>query len=187
MFLKEEKVKRQFERPNRWDPDKTVSYTRTSTLYYFECDECGVEFTRPKNGKKAHSGPIHFCQNCNTPEHRQKLSVQSRLKKSEIRGTKFDRGYKEVWVGDDYPYRDTRWVREHIKVMEEHIKSGIPDGHVVHHIDGSKTNNDISNLLLCTVTEHNQCHAKIERLVFELYKKGLVGFDKTTMEYYYKG
>jgi len=129
----------------------------------------------------------HLCQTCNTPDNKQKLSVQSKLKNSEIRGTKFDRGYKEVWVGDDYPYRDTRWVREHIKVMEEHIESKIPKGYVVHHIDGSKTNNELDNLLLCSVADHNNCHAKIERLVFELYKQGLVDFDKENLEYYFKG
>jgi len=58
---------------------------------------------------------------------------------------------------------------------------------VIHHIDGSKTNNIPENLLLCTVEQHNQCHAKIERLVFEMYAQGLVDFDKEKMEYYFKG
>ena len=34
----------------------------------------------------------------------------------------------------------------------------IPDGYVVHHIDGDKENNDISNLMLMSKSEHIQLH-----------------------------
>ena len=34
----------------------------------------------------------------------------------------------------------------------------IPKGYVIHHIDHNRDNNDISNLLCCTVLEHNRIH-----------------------------
>ena len=54
---------------------------------------------------------------------------------------------------------------------------------VVHHIDGDKTNNDIGNLDLCTVKEHNACHARMQQIVFDLYKQGLVIYDPKTKTY----
>ena len=114
----------------------------------------------------------------------QKESTKLKLKKAEILGKKINGGYRDVFVGKDYPYRDSHWLREHIVVMERHIQQKIPAGMVVHHIDGDKRNNDLDNLILCTISEHNNCHAKIEQIVFDLYKQGLVKFDKDTKRYY---
>jgi len=88
-------------------------------------------------------------------------------------------------VGPDYPYRDANWVREHIVIIEREIGKRIPNGMVVHHIDGNKRNNKRDNLFLCTVSEHNNLHARIEGLVWALYKEGKVVFDKDTLEYSY--
>ena len=175
-------IKENQHQAKRWG--KLVTVKSKKTIHHFKCNNCNEEFTRPKNGKLRET-EVHFCENCFSYSIAQKETVKSILKKSEIRGEKFDRGYKEIYVGENYPYRKQRWVREHIVIMEKHIGKKIPNGMVVHHIDGSKTNNDIDNLLLCTKEEHNNCHAKIERLVFELYKKGLVKFDKDKLEYYY--
>jgi hypothetical protein len=77
-------------------------------------------------------------------------------------------------------------MREHIIVMENHLERKLQKGEVVHHIDGNKTNNDINNLDLCSVVEHNNCHAHLEWIVFELYKRGLVGYNKETKHYFLK-
>ena len=177
-------IKENTHEATRWG--KLVTIKSKQTLHHFKCNHCNVEFTKAKNGKRGQSD-VHFCTTCFTPELAQKETIKCRDKKAEIRGEKFDRGYKEIFVGKDYPYRSTKWVREHIVNMETHIGNKIPTGMVVHHIDGSKTNNEIDNLLLCSVSDHNNCHAKIERLVFELYKQGLVGFDSNNLEYYFKG
>jgi hypothetical protein len=96
-----------------------------------------------------------------------------------------------VYVGKSYEYINPNTssvyggrIREHIYIMQNHIGRPLKKGEVVHHIDGNKSNNDLSNLDLCTVQEHNNCHAKIEKIVFELYKKGIVGYDNVNKSYF---
>jgi hypothetical protein len=91
-----------------------------------------------------------------------------------------------LYVGDTHPYTSAYGgaIREHIVAMENHLKRALVKGEVVHHIDGNKLNNDINNLDLCTVQEHNACHGAAESLVFELYRKGLVGYDRGTKRYF---
>lgn len=84
-------------------------------------------------------------------------------------------GYRMTW-SDEL----NKSVREHHKVWFE--KHGLwPDsskGEQIHHIDGDKLNNDISNLVLCDVSEHTKIHKQYEELVFKLIKENLVYFDK---------
>jgi hypothetical protein len=51
-------------------------------------------------------------------------------------------------------------------------------GEQVHHIDGNKSNNDFSNLLLVGVNEHSKIHKEYEQVFFELLKLGLIKFNK---------
>lgn len=52
------------------------------------------------------------------------------------------------------------YVREHHLVVEEAIGKPVPEGAVVHHIDGDVTNNEPSNLVLC---EDNAYHLLLHR------------------------
>lgn len=59
---------------------------------------------------------------------------------------------------------------EHILIAEQilnrplnYISKGHPDNEVVHHIDGDKTNNANSNLLICTHQFHVELHHKLEQ------------------------
>ena len=70
--------------------------------------------------------------------------------------------------------------------MENYLKRGLKKGEVVHHIDGDKTNNKLDNLYLTTVAEHNKLHACSESLIFDLYKKGKIKFNKMIGRYYIK-
>jgi ribosomal protein L44E len=156
------------------------------TWYHFKCDNCGKEYQSAKNGKLILRNNIHYCSDCPQYVLMQREAAKAKLEKAKELGKKIRGGYPEIYVGPDYPHREnTTWLREHIAVMERHINSKIPEGMVVHHIDGCKTNNSIDNLLLCTIADHNRCHGKIESLVFDLYQRGLVGFNRETLEYYY--
>lgn len=46
----------------------------------------------------------------------------------------------------------------HRLIWEEH-HGPIPDGCIIHHIDGDSLNNDIDNLQMLTVRKHNKIHA----------------------------
>lgn len=51
-----------------------------------------------------------------------------------------------------------RKVLEHRYVMEQHLGRPLKPDELVHHIDGNKQNNDISNLALTSQTEHRKIH-----------------------------
>lgn len=72
-------------------------------------------------------------------------------------------GYIEVFCPDHPNANVRRCVYEHQIVMEQHIGRYIRKGEVVHHIDGNKTNNDISNLLLLSNADHAKLHGIINR------------------------
>ena len=185
MFLRESTTTTIHKRTSRLG--KKFECTRDKTWYHFKCDNCEKEWASAKNGKLVLRNNIHFCSECPQYVLMQRQAANAKLAKAAELGKKIRGGYTEIYVGPDYPYREnTTWMREHIAVMENHIKKKIPNGMVVHHIDGCKTNNALSNLLLCTVAEHNQCHGKIESIVFDLYQRGIIGFDSVKMEYFYK-
>lgn len=48
----------------------------------------------------------------------------------------------------------------------------------VHHIDCNSLNNDVNNLIILTRSEHSKIHKSLERCAIELYKKGLLIFNK---------
>ena len=76
-------------------------------------------------------------------------------------GRHIHNGYIEIYA-PTHPHKNKRnCVYEHQLVMEKHIGRYLEKGEVVHHIDFDKTNNDISNLMLMTNSEHAKYHAKL--------------------------
>lgn len=58
-------------------------------------------------------------------------------------------GYISVWIdGSGYKY-------EHRVVMEKHLGRALNRSEIVHHIDGNRENNDISNLQVMSKREHD--------------------------------
>lgn len=53
-------------------------------------------------------------------------------------------------------------VKVHRAIMEEHLGRKLSPDEVVHHIDGNKKNNDISNLKVMTRGEHSRLHREKE-------------------------
>ena len=63
-------------------------------------------------------------------------------------------------------YKDGKTKRKHQVIMEEHIGRKLKNNEVIHHIDGDKRNNEISNLLLTTRNEHAKIHkAELDRSI----------------------
>ena len=64
--------------------------------------------------------------------------------------------YRYVSVnGVDTPEHRVIWEKHHGK---------IPEGYVIHHIDGNGHNNDVSNLMCLSKSAHRSLHARMQRL-----------------------
>ena len=138
----------------------------------------------------------HLCRKCsisgeNHPNWGKKLSKELRKKISlgniKKGWRKQGNGYKGVLV-EQHPraksYKGGRYIMEHILILEEKLGRFLEEHEMVHHIDGDKRNNSEENLYLCSGEDkkessqiHNHAHDTAEKLVFELYKKGLVKFE----------
>lgn len=59
----------------------------------------------------------------------------------------------------------------HVVVMEDRIGRRLLDDEVVHHIDGNRSNNDISNLALVTKVGHARLHRFEDALAGETRKR----------------
>ena len=75
-----------------------------------------------------------------------------------------------VWYLTEGYYRNEILGRLHRYIWEKH-KGKIPEGCVIHHIDGDKTNNEIDNLKLMKWNEHAKNHATGEKFSDERKQK----------------
>lgn len=66
-------------------------------------------------------------------------------------------GYLIGYIKDS-PSSKTRGILQHRLVMEKHLGRKLASWELVHHIDGNKTNNAISNLMIVTRSEHRDFH-----------------------------
>ena len=90
-----------------------------------------------------------FCSKQCYQEYAKRTGIRKRT------GFWMENGYKVL-------YNNGNSRKEHILVMEQHIGRKLKLGEIVHHIDGNKTNNDISNLQLMTAQEHSRMHREKE-------------------------
>lgn len=79
-------------------------------------------------------------------------------------------GFKQTSAGYIACYYDGKYRYQHREVMEKSLGRPLMSNEHVHHIDGNKSNNEISNLELMSSSEHHRLH--IEARKFEMSKKG---------------
>lgn len=72
-------------------------------------------------------------------------------------------------------YANGKSKRKHQIIMENHIGRELKENEVIHHIDGNKRNNDLSNLMLVTREEHTKIHKDLldkSKAVIQMTKNG---------------
>ena len=157
------------------------------------CKGCDItyEVTR-QSAKRNKTG---YCRKCHSKH------IQSGIKRPQFSGENSKRwgggeyissdGYIMIKIPDKFLESGRQvYKRQHIVLYEQHIgrelkttKGGA--GEQIHHIDGNKQNNGIDNLLLCkNVSEHRLIHDSLEKVALELYKKGVIKFNKELKKYY---
>jgi hypothetical protein len=93
----------------------------------------------------------------------------------------------DPYISNEYAYQyiNGKRVRLHDYMMEQKIGRKLTKKERVHHIDGDKTNYDISNLYLCkNSSDHMLVHSSLESVAFELVKSGVIKFNSETGKYY---
>ena len=172
---------------------KEIKYKRSRQAFFLKCDGCGGEFMRvgELSPDRRNNDFSHYCPGCPAQKLAGAKGLETKRQNSKhLIGTRRlleRRNYPQIYVGHEYTYYKGRgdgyWMDEHVYTMSELLQASISKGMVVHHIDNDKMNNDIDNLHLCTIDEHNKCHGRIETSIFKLVQVGLMTFNKDTMDY----
>lgn len=86
-------------------------------------------------------------------------------------GTYLSNGYRFVQC-PGHPRADASgYVQEHILIMESIIGGHLPEGTVVHHLNGKRADNDPSNLALMSRGGHARYHHKGKKMSEEARRK----------------
>jgi len=59
--------------------------------------------------------------------------------------------------------------RKYVEDYEKYYGIKIPDGFIIHHIDGNRKNNDINNLLMLPSKLHSKYHFYLNSLTIESF------------------
>lgn len=132
--------------------DYIKNHHRRKEKVKVNCQRCGKEY-------EVKESQVPRTKYCSHP-----CLVQGPRKKTKRPGdiTMWD-GYKAIYLPDHPKANISGVIMYHNYLMEQHLGKPIPEGFVVHHIDGDKLNNDITNLVLVTPQVHGRIHATDKR------------------------
>ena len=189
--------------------DTILPNNRTGKVIEIQCDTCGAKKavnqgnynkslrTRTANPSLAQGD---YCRPCSVKEtakrSRGKVAWNKGRKSPETSGANSSswtggrhidyHGYVMIHVGEPEGGSKSKWEhyrKEHIVVMEKHIGRTLIKGEAVHHIDGNKQNNILSNLYLATNATHRDAHQSLQEIGYMLIRKGVITFNSETGKY----
>lgn len=133
------------------------------------CTNCNCSFKiNHRNLKKRKT---NLCSACAQKESNIKLIERNKSRKKEfIYSTK---GY--IYLKNQDLTKGYKLA--HRKEVEKHLNRKLEKNEVVHHIDGNKTNNQISNLFLTDQKGHSKAHRSLELIGYYLIQNDLVRFN----------
>ncbi len=132
-----------------------------------QCPACGREFTNEE--QQTRRGLGKFCSlGCRIYPQGQEKPRRGRPKSAGGKRFVTSTGYIGVTVSRDQ--HSGGFVLEHRMVMETIMGRALRSNEHVHHVDGNKRNNDPSNLLVVTNSQHHALH-DVERSAIALSKR----------------
>lgn len=153
------------------------------------CDKCGHE--QWVNYWNLVRKDIHTCRTCScrsTAKTRKGNPWNKGIKQAPRNvGNSYinNNGYVEVWVGKHTSDGAGGYQKEHRIFVELSLGRRLSKKELVHHIDGDKTNNKLSNLLVCSGDfEHRKVHGQLERVAMSLVRDGFIKFNHETKQYF---
>jgi hypothetical protein len=158
------------------------------------CKTCGKEFEKVYFGKQSNatwSRKIYCSQFCKAHDKCEcgEFKLKSYKHCFECRNKYILGENSHMWKGGrtinglgyviiyqpNHPYANAGHVLEHRLVMEKHLGRYLTKEEVVHHMDGDKTNNNLTNLhLFATSGEHTAYHFMIQGFVRDEVNKIII-------------
>jgi hypothetical protein len=135
------------------------SVGRPHTGKVIECQGCGTGFyvTAGQLRDVPERQPKFCSLNCKYAAASKKRPPWAKPEEKTFHSS----GYVLVWAPDHPRATATnKRVLEHVLIAEKMLGRYLRDGEQVHHRDHDKTNNDPSNLVVLTASEHAALHAK---------------------------
>jgi hypothetical protein len=151
-----------------------------------ECEICGIPFKTKRSHYERRKTCSKKCDGVrkqtmylreNNPNYAN-LGERNPLFKDGERITRY--GYKDIYKPDHPNSKKDGYIFEHRYVMSEYLGRPLFKWEVVHHIDENKINNDISNLEVMTLPEHQRYHNSLKTIIRDSRGRILGTERKTT-------
>ncbi len=152
--------------------------TKNHTYVPMTCATCHIKFTKDEGGLKTAMKNGTFsgcCPKCyRKPRGKWKdLPSNGRIVRSDgyiYRHIKTFTKDEQVIISQ-MPLSNNIYISEHRAFMALHLGRPLEITESVHHIDGNKQNNDITNLQLYGQDEHSQLHANLFNELLDLKRR----------------
>lgn len=150
---------------------------------YAICPICGKSFMKKRStmtycsrecaNKSRENKKIVKCENCGIDVQRQPCHVKKHVfcskkcynewKSKNMVGKKSFHWRGGEYEGNGYLFtrqKDGTYKQNHRIIIESFIGRPLSEDEIIHHIDGDKKNNDISNLAIVSRSEHAKIHSR---------------------------